>query len=240
MAEADANIVNAASLKLPQLWIQDVDGWFLHIESQFVLRGITAEATKFHYVVASLDSSVSSKVRSILRQPPSYSALKTALLSKYSLTLFERAAQIRAISSLGGRKPSEVMDEMLLLLGDNESDILFLHHFVSILPGYVRNVLSSSQERDPGKLAAEADCIFISGRPEQPIASVYEDKEQGTSVDHVSRQQRKQSSSSSQFNKKSTANPPGLCYYHRIFGARALKCSRPCTWQSGNDNGDRQ
>lgn len=221
----------AVSVKLPQLWIQDIDGWFLHIESQFTLRGVTTEDTKFHHVVAALDSSVSSKVRSVLRKPPSYSELKAALLEKFSLTPFERAARVRAISGLSGSKPSEVMDEMMLLLGDNTPDIMFMHHFVSILPGYVRNVLSFSQEKDPVKLAEEADRIFIAGRPEQPINACYEDNRlDASTVDRVSTQQR----------KKTAVHRPGLCYYHRTFGARALKCSPPCTWQSENSNGDRQ
>lgn len=217
----------ATAIKLPQLWTSDVEGWFLLIESQFTLRAITVDETKFHHVVASLDSSVSSAVRAVLRRPPSYKDLKAALIAKYSLTPLERAASIRAITNIGGRKPSEVMDDMLLLLGDNQPDVLFRHHFVSILPDFVRNVLSFSETTDPAELAVEADRIFISGRPGIPSNSVFDVNQDDASVDHVSRQRRKQPS-----NK--------FCYYHRNFGARAHKCSQPCAWLPGNDTGGQQ
>lgn len=225
--------VQAVSLKLPSLWTDDVEGWFLHIESQFTIRKITAEDTKYHYVVAALDSSVSSRVRSLLRQTPSYEDLKAALIEKYCLTSFERASRIRAITDLGGSKPSDVMDNMMLLLGDNQPDIMFRHHFITILPDYVRNVLSLSSEKDLTKLAAEADQIYLAGNPGNSVC-VVDDATDHTDMEmsaaQVGRPSRRQGwQQRSRYNKKDN-----WCYYHKTFGERAVKCSEPCAWYSGN------
>nr|CAH8870992.1 unnamed protein product [Trichobilharzia regenti] len=37
--------------------------------------------------------------------------------------------------------------------------------------------------------------------------------------------------------RQSRSNQPGVCWYHRRYGAKAQKCTRPCTFdvqQSGN------
>ena len=237
--------LDAVALKLPAIWTEDVEGWFSLIESQFELRKITCELTRFHYVVASLDSGVSSRVKSILRTPPAdpYSALKKALIAKYSPSPFERAAAIRDIQSLGGQKPSEVMDRMLSLLGAHEPDLLFNHHFISILPDYVRNVLASSSETDPEKLAEVADKIFIAGKPSSLVSHVNEDDDR-TDVCAVNQDQRGQGSSTGRSKKLTRGKPPQstgrLCFYHARFGARANKCdSSYCTWQ-GNLPAGRQ
>ena len=218
-ASAPATDVAAVALKLPTIWTDDVEGWFTHVESQFAIRKINAEATKYHYVVAALDSSVSSRVRSVLRRGHAdYEALKDALVDRYALSRSERAEQIRAITSLNGSRPSEVMDRMLLLLRDEAPGLLFIHHFLSVLPDYVRNVLAYSEERDPSRLAAEADRIYAAGRPSHALDAVVEND--GSEVNSIRR-------------RRDNARPPtrrpqnadGLCYYHKTFGDRAIKCT---------------
>ena len=138
---------DAVSLKLPSLWTNDVETWFAQAEAQFALRDITNETTKFHHVVSVLSADVASKVSSILRSPPGhnpYTALKKQLTCKYQLTEHERAAAIFNIPALGDKRPSQIMDRMLHLLGGCEGGILFRYHFISILPIYVKNTLALS------------------------------------------------------------------------------------------------
>ncbi|CAI5682198.1 unnamed protein product [Oreochromis niloticus] len=45
----------AVPLELPDFWLHDPPSWFVHVEAQFALRGISADDTKYHQVVASLD-----------------------------------------------------------------------------------------------------------------------------------------------------------------------------------------
>ncbi|KAL7842148.1 hypothetical protein SRHO_G00238370 [Serrasalmus rhombeus] len=58
---------------------------------------------------------------------------------------------------LGDSKPSELMDRMLDLLGDNKPGFLFLHLFLRQLPAHVRAALANTASTDCRELAAEAD-----------------------------------------------------------------------------------
>ena len=46
--------IQSISLKLPQFWPDSAKIWFQQAESQFAIRNITAEQTKYHHVVAAL------------------------------------------------------------------------------------------------------------------------------------------------------------------------------------------
>ena len=50
--------VAAIQIKLPPFWPQDPQLWFAQIEAQFTTRHVTVSRTKFDYVVASLDPTI--------------------------------------------------------------------------------------------------------------------------------------------------------------------------------------
>ena len=80
--------VDAVSLKLPTFWTAVPSAWFAQVESQFALRGVTQDDTKYHHVVASLDNSTAQLALSILASPPAtekYQAIKLFLTSAYEL-----------------------------------------------------------------------------------------------------------------------------------------------------------
>ena len=43
--------------------------WFVQVEAQFVLRGIVAQLTKFHHILANLSHKVATEVRDLLMNP---------------------------------------------------------------------------------------------------------------------------------------------------------------------------
>ena len=53
---------NAVALKLPPFWISQPRVWFQQAEAQFALRNITADDTKYFYVVAALDQETASRL----------------------------------------------------------------------------------------------------------------------------------------------------------------------------------
>ena len=219
---------DAVAVKLPQVWTEDLETWFLQAEAQFVIRKITEEETKFYHVVTALSADCAAKVKDIIRTPPQepYKALKAALLKKYEPSEHERAAAIFAIKSLGDNKPSQVMERFVNLLGGHEGGILLRYHFISILPSFVRNSLATCATSDLQKLADEADKIFLSGRdPADHQVFAAEDSE----ILRVTAKQQKQQS-----------RKPGLCFFHSRFGDRARKCESPCTWSGNGPAGQRQ
>ncbi|GFW42131.1 transposon Ty3-I Gag-Pol polyprotein [Trichonephila clavipes] len=54
------------AFKAPAFWENDPELWFFQVESQFLLAGISNDSTKFHAVIAALNSNILSCVRDLL------------------------------------------------------------------------------------------------------------------------------------------------------------------------------
>ena len=59
----------AYAIKIPPFWPSDPILWFTQVESQFMLRGITAQVTKFHHILANLSQEIATEVRDLLIIP---------------------------------------------------------------------------------------------------------------------------------------------------------------------------
>ncbi|GFS05633.1 Gag pol protein, partial [Elysia marginata] len=115
--------VESIALKLPTFWVSSPLAWFAQAEAQFALRNISQDETKYYHVVAALDTTTANRALSVLTSPPStdkYNAIKSFLTSAYGLTDGERATALLNMRGLGDSKPSELMDNMLSLLGQHQ------------------------------------------------------------------------------------------------------------------------
>ena len=199
------------------------------------MRGITAEQTKFHYVVAALDGQTARRVGDLLRTPPAdeYTALKKRLLSTFSLSERERASRLLDLEDLGDRKPSALMDHILALASSGDLSFLLRELFIRKLPESIRAIVAASSSTDLRTLAAEADTHFsstgalissITDTPSTESALIREEV-------NAAYRPRYPNSRFQQRNRQSTSKD--YCYYHDTFGASAKKCRPPCSW--GND-----
>ncbi|CAI5658052.1 unnamed protein product [Oreochromis niloticus] len=78
----------------------------MHVEAQFALRGISADDTKYHHVVASLDPLATRRAMPLLRDPPAqgkYAALKELLLRRYALSQLLPAKDYRSLAEEADR-----------------------------------------------------------------------------------------------------------------------------------------
>ncbi|CAI5693156.1 unnamed protein product [Oreochromis niloticus] len=160
----------AVPLELPDFWLHDPLSWFVHVEAQFALRGISADDTKYHQVVASLDPLATRRALTLLRDPPArgkYAALKELLLRRDTLSDAERAEKLLSLSGLGGGTALELMECMLSFLGPDDGGFLFAHIFLQQLPAAVRAGLANSPllgMKDYRSLAEDADRILLATR----------------------------------------------------------------------------
>ncbi|KAL3971882.1 protocadherin delta 2 [Sarotherodon galilaeus] len=193
----------AVALKLPDFWVHDPPSWFVHVEAQFALRGISADDTN----------------------------LKELLLRRYALSDAERAEKLLTLSGLGGGTALELMESMLSLLGPDDGGFLFAHLFFRQLPAAVRAVLANSPllaAKDYRSLAEEADRILLASRTfdihalaTDPLAalSTPPPASPGASAPLLTagiatRRHRGKS----------------ICFYRQRFGARARRCLPPCAF----------
>ncbi|GFT36243.1 retrovirus-related Pol polyprotein from transposon 297 [Nephila pilipes] len=105
---AAAASIARVSIKVPPFWRANPEIWFRQMESQFVLAGITAEITKFHHVVSSLQPEELGIVGDIILNPPAvkpYAALRDRLSSQYDESVEQRLRGLISGMQLGDRKP---------------------------------------------------------------------------------------------------------------------------------------
>ena len=187
--------------------------WFYQAKAQFALRYVTADDTKYYYVVAALDQETARRLLSLLVNSPAndkYQDLKQRLLVTFDLSQQERAARLLNMPVLGDRKPSALMDDLLALLGNHASCFLFTYLFLQHLPEDVRTILASESIDDSRTLAQRADTLWLARSREPMIASI-----------HARQPPPKQNNSQQQ---KSAPDKVGLCFYHRRFGDKAHRC----------------
>ena len=162
-------------MKLPEFWTSRPRVWFQQTEAQFVLRQVTADNTKYFYVVAALDQDSAQRVIDLLEDPPrdhKYLALKKRLLDTFDLSDNERAALLLNMPHLGDKKPSVLMDEMLAPVADHCPCFLFNHLFLQLLPDDIRMVLSGHQWNDSRQLAARIDELWLARSPAPPVSRI--------------------------------------------------------------------
>ena len=165
MSEDPDQAVSAVSVKVPPFWPHDVELWFLNLEGQFALAKITAQITKFHYVVGNLPPEYSRNVRQFLKDPKdatAYDDLKAELLKSTSKTLQERLQQLVDREELGDRKPSQFLATLKNLMGETTvSDELMRGFFLRRMPPMVCAVLATLPSDAPvSQLATVADAVI--------------------------------------------------------------------------------
>ena len=172
--------VASVSLKLPPYWPNDPAVWFAQVEAQFLTRNLTSQATKYAYVVASLQPEIAQEVRDLLLNPPTtqpYDQLKSALIQRTSASEQKRLHQLLISEELGDRKPSQLLRCMHQLLGDNSlEDRILRQLFLQRLPTNVQLILASTSDTvSTDDLALLADKILAVAPPQPFIAAVHSD-----------------------------------------------------------------
>ena len=129
------------------------------------LRSITVDATKYYYVVAALDQATALRVIDVFEDPPQfnkYDNLKRRLTDIFGLSRRQRAGHLLEFGahSLGDMRPSQLMYEMLGMLGAHNPCMLFENIFLKAMPEDIRLQIATADFTDPRALAKTADELW--------------------------------------------------------------------------------
>lgn len=158
---APESSVSRVAVKAPPFWKGNPQLWFVNLEAQFSLSGITADETKFYYVVSFVDSEILGSVSDIVTVPPEkdkYKTLKTRLISIYSDSTETRIKKLLHGLDLGDQRPSQLLTRMRALSGGTFGEDLLKSLWLSRLPVGTQTVLAALRE-DLNGLAEVADKI---------------------------------------------------------------------------------
>ncbi|KAM9321815.1 uncharacterized protein KZ484_021847 [Pholidichthys leucotaenia] len=232
---------NAVSVKLPEFWQDNPDSWFLLVEAQFALGGITADDTKFYHVIAKLDSRTARHVQSLVQRPPAgdkYGGLKAALIQRFPPSAQERAERLLALNDLGESTPVDLMEDMLRLRGSDDNDFLFAHIFLRTLPSEMKATLAGSRfvtQRDFRALAQEAQRILNASRRHTATAAAADLG--ATTGNGMGPEAAEADPPTTAVVKTKHCGGDDLCFYHHRLAERARKCIPPCQFKSSGNAG---
>ncbi|XP_050500871.1 uncharacterized protein LOC114330710 [Diabrotica virgifera virgifera] len=235
--------VDRISVKIPPLWPNDPEIWFLQVENQFTLANITSDATKFNYIVVNLDTAYILEVKDIIVSPPA-----TERLLEHE--------------ELGDRRPSQFLRHLQSLAGTTVPDNIVRSLWLGRLPASTQAILATQAKASLSAVAELADIISEAIAPRAQIseasnarestiekltAELAEMKIQLSSLSNAQAQantyRRNRSNSRRRPYPRDSSysrehNSDILCWYHYRFGDQAKKCSPPCKHQ-GNVAGSR-
>nr|VZI05128.1 unnamed protein product [Spirometra erinaceieuropaei] len=131
---------------LTVVWLGDIALWLRVVESCFVLRQITQDDTKFHYVVAAFPMNIATDLRDIIDCLPTeapYTAQKEALISRISLSTQKRLQRLISEEDLSDRKPTQLLKRLEQLADGQELDVnMFKQRFLQRLSPSVQAILA--------------------------------------------------------------------------------------------------
>lgn len=261
-ASASANMdttampeVSRVGIRVPPFWPEQPAVWFHQIEAQFALSGVTADVTKFYYVMAQLEPKYAVEVQDIFANPPDsekYETLKRELIHRLSRSQSQRIRQLLEQEEMGDRTPSQFLRHMKSLAGTTVSDDFLLTLWSSRLPAMTRAIVTAQADLPLAKLAEIADQIH-EGSAQTQVASVATDnvtelllkRLEGleSKIAELSRS-RPQYQSNNRYRRRSRSRSAkrngqpvreDYCWYHQTFGERSTKCRSPCNYGSGNE-----
>ncbi|KAJ8718381.1 hypothetical protein PYW08_002618 [Mythimna loreyi] len=256
--------VYRVGVRVPPFWPEKPAIWFAQMEGQFVISNITADTTKFFYVVGHLDSRYAAEVEDIIMNPPAtdkYDRLKTELIKRLSKSKEKKVHQLLTHEELGDRKPSQFLRHLQHLAGPEVPDEFLRTIWSSRLPSNIQSIIASQASSPLDVLADLADRIHdvvprghevAATSSTQGVCDLFTINKQMSELtkqvefltqkvndlSRLSRSKTRNDRSSSRLNRQnrsqSRKNIHPTCWYHFKFGEKATKCDQPCDFKQEN------
>ena len=262
---ARRTMVEAMAPRLPQFWMDMPEAWFLQAESAFRSCSVRREQRKYDYIMQQLPAeAVKAVYDAVLKcqdiENP-YTTLKTALISRYTISNTNRLEKLLAGTEMGDRTPSQYFTSLKLLAG-NLSEIneqLLTSIWLRRLPPLVQVIAQEKSKAGVEIMLASADSAFeVYQRQNTSIFEMNSGMQQSASTSlencllnleksinamekkftemgnwNLRSRSRNRSGSRTRGNSKERSD---FCFYHNRFGNKARKCRQPCNYKTTSTN----
>lgn len=258
------NEVCRVSIKPPTFLKNDPALYFMQMEAQFTIAGISQDTTKFNHIIASFDPIYLQAVSDIVRNPPildKYDTIKNRLINEFTASDQKKLRQAIHEVELGDDKPSQLLKKIKDLAGNSLNDDAIKSLWIERLPYNVRAVISIV-EGDSFLWAKQADKMMEITNFKNDIGSnineiKIEKNEKPSTINEISeikkaideihnkmneRFDRNRSRSRQRYNNngrfrsssRNNAKQYENCWYHFKYKGKAKNCRSPCNWDKNN------
>ena len=202
--------------KLAEFWTSRPTMWFRLFDGQFPES--QPEDARFNALLNHLPSAALPFVDHILRAPGQdpFTRAKACLVKHYEVSPRDRARTLRSLTSLGDRKPSEMLNYMRSLQPGVPDSPLFETIFIDLLPADARNAAVRHVLLDD--MAEAADEVLAETPLTSGVSAVVVREEEDLSLAQLRRTPT-----------SSKKKDPSLCYTHARYGRGAYRCYSPGT-----------
>lgn len=265
VSTAPSSDIYRVGVRVAPFWPDKPAIWFAQLEGQFAISNITADTTKFYYVISQLDNQYATEVEDIIVSPPDvnkYQKLKSELIKRLSASKEKKVKQLLMHEELGDRKPSQFLRHLQNLAGPGVPEDFVKTIWSSRLPHNMQQIIASQTSSSIETLADLADRIQDIAPPAPSVASTSASRPSVCAMEDMARQiaeltrqvqaltadrarSRNQSSHRHRGRSASSRRPDSrhrkqpFCWYHSKFGNKANKCISPCDFQAENPKGGR-
>lgn len=198
------------------------DVWFRQLESQFVLAGVTATATKFHYALAALPEDV---VCDIVEVDDDYDRLKTAVTDMLRANKHQRIEEALAAVELGNRRPTQLVTDIrrrFAEVGLTVDDTIVKSRLLTALPSNIRSALVGHEAASLDSFAKIADSMLAVAGPPSPFTTIARATAGANPAPSSTHEARPRQRDRQQRQK--------VCNGHIYYGAEARTCRPWCQW----------
>ena len=236
--------VRQVTIKLPPFSESNPELWFGKAESQFILRGIKDDTTKFHHIYSMLSEKASNEIEDLLLNPPKtgkVEAMKSRLMQKFSRSQFSRDTELLNQRSLGDLRPSEMWSKFKRLNKDhnNLTSSFVRAYLINMYPPEVRTAIANMSFPDNEEMAKAADKMLEMKTPSinaihSGVTAEVEAGDGLPEIDAVFKGPAKGGKGGKGRGQPSTKSGAGkTCFFHDRHGPAAFKCDgTPCPFAS--------
>ncbi|CAL8086342.1 unnamed protein product [Calicophoron daubneyi] len=218
-------------------WFVDPALWFAKTEAVFTARQIVDQHLRFAHVVSVIPMNVGQEIRDIIVSPSTdhpYDLLKSHLIQLAPKIRQNYLSQLIHSEKLGDKKPSKYLEDLKLKLACALINLeIPAKLFVEQLPVHIQSFVEPlSQKLSLDDLALVADRLLE--QHDRPVHSV--DSGAHLEMDRMKEEIQLLQKRISEISRDSVRpHTPRIdnknikiCWYHRHFGGKSLKCSNSC------------